>query len=93
VDLCDESFFIQWDPARLEKEIIKNKEKLCLFKNRRRLYINIIAGNEDVQGLLQVLPIIFSEEHLAKFQNCPVYRGRKVSMEDVRISRDKRCVR
>jgi hypothetical protein len=48
VDLCDESFFIKWDPGRLEREIIKNKEKLALFKNRKRLYINIIAGNEDI---------------------------------------------
>ena len=28
VDLCDEEFFIKWDPQRIEKEIIKNKVKL-----------------------------------------------------------------
>ena len=33
IDLCDEEFFIKWNPDRIIKEIIRNKEKLTLFKN------------------------------------------------------------
>jgi hypothetical protein len=89
VDLCDEEFFIKWDPQRIEKEIIKNKEKLTLFKNRKRLFISIIAGSEEIQSLLQVVPILFRHEHLMNFEGCPVFRGRRVSMEDVRFNQAK----
>ena len=52
VDLCDEKFFIEWNTPKIEKEIIKNKEKLSLFKNRKRLFISVVAGSEELQGLL-----------------------------------------
>jgi len=42
--LCDEEFFIKWDVHRIQNEILKNKEKQELFKCRKRLFINIIAG-------------------------------------------------
>lgn len=44
IDLCDEEFFMKWDVNHILKEILKNKEKINLFKNRKRLYINIITG-------------------------------------------------
>ena len=83
VDLCNEKCFIEWDSDLIAKESIKNREKLTLFKNRKRLFINVIAGNEDVQSLLQVLPMIFSDRHLQRFQLCPVFKGRQIAMEDV----------
>ena len=83
LDLCDEQFFIAWDPARIEHDIIKNKEKNVLFKNRKRMFISIVAANEDIQSLLKLLPMVFSTEHLLKFKECPVFEGRSVSMEDV----------
>jgi hypothetical protein len=52
VDLCNEEFFTKWDSNYNEREIIKNKEKLTLFKNRRRMFISIIAGNGDIPSLL-----------------------------------------
>lgn len=64
VDLCDEKFFIEWNPETIMKEIIRNKEKLSLFKNRKRQFISIIAGSEDIQSMLKVLPMIFSYEKL-----------------------------
>jgi hypothetical protein len=44
IDLCDEEFFMKWDVQRIQNDILKNKEKIALFKNRKRLFINIIAG-------------------------------------------------
>ena len=84
VDLCQEDFFVNWDTKHIETEIIKNKEKLQLFKNRRRLFISIIAGSEEVQSMLQILPMLFSDQHIQKFRECPVFKGKKVAMEDVR---------
>ena len=43
LDLCDENFFINWDPKYIEG-IIKNAEKNALFKNRKRLFVYIIAA-------------------------------------------------
>jgi len=83
VDLCDEQFFMQWDTTRIANEIIKNKEKLSLFKTRKRLFISIIAGSEDVQTLLQVLPMLFCDEHLIRFKECPIFQGKKIAIEDV----------
>jgi hypothetical protein len=83
VDLCNEEFFSQWNPSMIEREIIKNKEKLNLFKNRRRMFISIIAGNEELQTLIQVLPMLFKNEHLSRFKECPVYKGKKIALEDV----------
>lgn len=68
IDLCDERFFIDWNAEYIEREIIKNKEKLALFKTRKRLFICVIAGSEEVQDLLQVLPMIFKSEHLERFE-------------------------
>ena len=48
IDMCDEEFFVKWDVPKIEKEVIKNKEKLLLFKQRKRLFVNIIAGEEDI---------------------------------------------
>jgi len=48
IDLCKEEFFINWDPTRVEREIIKNKEKLNLFRNRKRLFVVIIPSQEDI---------------------------------------------
>ena len=84
VDLCDENFFIKWDPEAIQKDIIKNKEKSVLFRNRKRMYISIVAGNEEVQALLNVLPMVFSGEHLDRISECPVINGRKGAYEDVR---------
>jgi hypothetical protein len=84
VDLCAEEFFVNWDTKHIESEIIKNKEKLQLFKNRRRLFISIIAGSEEVQSMLSILPMLFSDEHIQNFEECPVFQGKKVAMEDVR---------
>jgi len=83
VDLCSEEFFVKWDPKQIETEIIKNKEKLQLFKNRRRLFISIIAGSEEVQSMLNIMPMLFSDQHIKKFKECPVFMGKKVAMEDV----------
>lgn len=47
IDLCDEEFFIKWDVNYIQNHILKNKEKKELFKNRKRLFINIIASQED----------------------------------------------
>ena len=44
LDLCDENFFINWDPEVVTSKIIKNKEKVNLFKQRKRLFIYIIAS-------------------------------------------------
>ena len=84
VDLCAEEFFVNWETKHIESEIIKNKEKLQLFKNRRRLFISVIAGSEEVQSMLSILPMLFSDKHIEKFKECPVFHGKKVAMEDVR---------
>ena len=83
IDLCDEDFFIHWDPEKITKEIIKNKEKLQLFKQRKRQFISIIAGSEDVASMLEFLPMIFNEEKLRNFTECAHYKGRKAAIEDV----------
>ena len=85
VDLCSEEFFVKWDPKHIEKEIIKNKEKLQLFKNRRRLFISIIAGSEEVQSMLNIIPMLFSDQHIKQFKECPLFMGKKVAMEDVSL--------
>lgn len=85
VDLCSEDFFVNWNPKLIETEIIKNKEKLQLFKNRRRLFISIIAGSEEIQSMLNIIPMLFSDQHLKSFKECPVFMGKKVAMEDVSI--------
>ena len=48
LDLCDEKFFINWDPEHVVGKLLKNKEKVGLFKNRKRLFINIIASQNDI---------------------------------------------
>lgn len=48
IDLCDEDFFIRWDPNYIQSNIIKNKEKLSLFKSRKRLYVQIIVAQNDI---------------------------------------------
>jgi hypothetical protein len=83
IDLCDEDFFINWDSERITKEIIKNKDKLQLFKSRKRQFISIIAGSEDIASMLEFLPMIFNEDNLRKFTECAHYKGRKVAIEDV----------
>ena len=84
IDLCDEDFFINWDSERITKEIIKNKEKLQFFKTRKRQFISIIAGSEDIASMLEYLPMIYNEEKLRKFTECAHYKGRKAAIEDVR---------
>jgi hypothetical protein len=84
VDLCDERFFVGWDPERIMREIIKNKEKYNLFKNRKRQFISIIAGCEDIQSMLEVLPMIYSYEKMRNFKECPQFKGRRIAIEDVR---------
>ena len=44
LDMCDEDFFMKWDINLIMNDIIKNKDKLNLFKNRKRIFINIIVG-------------------------------------------------
>lgn len=83
IDLCDEDFFINWDPERITKEIIKNQEKLKLFKTRKRQFISVIAGSEDIKGMLEYLPMIFDEAKFRGFKGCCQYKGRKVALEDV----------
>ena len=83
IDLCDEDFFINWDSERITKEIIKNKEKLQLFKTRKRQFISIIAGSEDIASMLEYLPMIYDEEKLRKFTECAHFKGRKAAIEDV----------
>ena len=61
LDLCDEYFFMKWDTNVIMKDIIKNKEKGLLFKNRKRLFINIIVGQEDIQPLLNLAPMVFHD--------------------------------
>lgn len=48
IDLCDERFFINWDPSHIEKNILKNKEKIQRFRNRKRLYVKLIVAQEDI---------------------------------------------
>lgn len=44
LDLCDENFFINWDPENVINKLIRNKEKINLFKNRKRLFVHIVAS-------------------------------------------------
>jgi hypothetical protein len=44
LDLCDEDFFINWDPAKVQGTILKNKIKVNAFKDRKRKFIYLIAG-------------------------------------------------
>lgn len=64
IDLCDEEFFTKWDVNWIEKEIIKNKEKHLLFRSRKRLFINIIAGQQDIQTILFSAGMLFNDQHL-----------------------------
>jgi hypothetical protein len=48
IDLCNEEFFIKWDTADILKHIIKNKVKQEIFKDRKRLFVYIIAGQNDL---------------------------------------------
>lgn len=73
IDLCDENFFINWDINHIQSTAIKNKEKLSLFKNRKRLFINVIAAENDVQMLLFKCTKLFKTENLAEHSNLPGY--------------------
>ena len=85
IDLCGEDFFVEWDAERIAREIIKNKEKLHLFKMRKRLFITVIAGaTEDIAKILDVMPLIFNDKKMRGFaEGCPHYQGRKTAIEDV----------
>lgn len=82
IDLCNEEFFVKWDVNHIMKDIIKNKEKLNLFKNRKRLFIYIIAGDTDVYSQLQNISAVFSTPYLEILKNNPTL-GNKQALEDV----------
>jgi hypothetical protein len=36
-----------------------------------------------VQSMLNIMPMLFSDQHIKQFKECPVFMGKKVAMEDV----------
>lgn len=85
LDLCDEQFFISWDSSYIQNHILKNKEKQNLFKNRKRMYINIVTGHEDIQTLLYQANMLFNDSHLKMMKMNPMFNKRQ-TLEDVSIN-------
>mmetsp|Transcript_41967 Transcript_41967/g.30798 ORF Transcript_41967/g.30798 Transcript_41967/m.30798 type:complete len:151 (+) Transcript_41967:22-474(+) len=48
LDICDESFFLNWNPERILKEFISNKKKQQAFQNRKRKFIYIVVAQNDI---------------------------------------------
>lgn len=82
IDLCDEEFFIRWDVNYIQNHILKNKEKQGLFRNRKRLFINIIAAQEDLQTFMFSAGMLFNDQHLKMMQMNPMF-NKKQTLEDV----------
>eukprot|EP00347_Sterkiella_histriomuscorum_P011202 403373359 len=82
IDLCDEEFFIRWDVNYIQNHILKNKEKQSLFRNRKRLFVNIIAGQEDIQTIMFQAGMLFNEQHMKMMQINPMF-NKKQSLEDI----------
>lgn len=68
LDLCDENFFINWDPEFVASQVLKNKEKLNLFKNRKRLFVHLIASQNDVENIIYSIGMVFNDTNLKAFQ-------------------------
>jgi hypothetical protein len=64
LDLCDEKFFVNWDPEHVTSKLIKNKEKVNLFKSRKRLFVYIIASQNDIQQLVYTMGMVFNDMNL-----------------------------
>ncbi|CDW90752.1 dual specificity catalytic domain containing protein [Stylonychia lemnae] len=82
IDLCDEEFFIKWDVNYIQNHILKNKEKKDLFRNRKRLFINIIGCQEDFQTIIFQSPMLFNESHMKMLKMNPMF-NKKQSLEDI----------
>ena len=64
---------MKWDVTKILNEILKNKEKINLFKNRKRLFINIICGQEDLQTILFSATMLFNDGHIKNLQMNPMF--------------------
>jgi hypothetical protein len=67
IDHCSDQFFIKWNPKDISDNLIKNKVKKDLFDTRRRLYVFIIASQNDLTHYLEKLPKIFHYEALTPY--------------------------
>ena len=69
INLCNDEFFTKWDANHISKDIIKNKIKKELFDSRRRMFVFIIASQNDITHYLDKLPKIFDSQSLEKYAN------------------------
>ncbi|CDW83258.1 mapk phosphatase 2 [Stylonychia lemnae] len=69
VNLCNDEFFTKWDPKNISDNIIKNKVKKELFEARRRMYVFIIASQNDITHYLEKLPKMFDPQSLENYIN------------------------
>jgi hypothetical protein len=67
IDQCSDDFFINWDPANILENIIKNPVKRTLFELRKRYFVFIIASQNDIENYLDKLPKIFDPQSITKY--------------------------
>jgi hypothetical protein len=77
LDLCDEDFFIKWNPAHVQSEILKNKAKINAFKDRKRKFIYLIAGQHDLQTISFTIPMLFNDSQLKAMTMNPLYNRKR----------------
>eukprot|EP00347_Sterkiella_histriomuscorum_P021041 403335488 len=81
VDLCNDEFFTKFNPKQICDTIIKNKFKKELFDQRRRMYVFIIASQNEITHYLEKLPKVFDPEALAPY--IEKYKNNKEVVENL----------
>jgi hypothetical protein len=77
---------VKWNEAKLlcsTDQIIKNKNKKGLFKIRKRQYIYIIAGQNNLKHLINDYETIMNSESLADLIEGLTEDGHRQEAEDV----------